>query len=173
MVGGVPGQHIPHLSASLHSIRELAMTQKTIPTSGDECDRVLQELRAMPETEMHQQVVIPLLRAIGATHTSYVHGPQERGKDIAYVYNDIHGCDSLGVCQVKNEKLSGRAGATTSAFTVLEQLRQSRTFEVINPKTNQKELPDSAVLYTTWPLPDGAYRMASPSSQTSKNRDAR
>ncbi len=108
----------------------------------------------MAETQIHTRVIIPLLKARGASHVRYVHGSFERGKDIIYVYSDFHGEPCLGVCQVKNEKLTGKSGATSSAMTVLTQLQQCRNTRVLHPATTTKCLPDEVVFYTPFPIPD-------------------
>ncbi len=46
---------------------------------GDHGERVLAGLRDMAETEIHRRVIMPLLKARGATHVEYVHGSFERG----------------------------------------------------------------------------------------------
>lgn len=121
-------------------------------------DRVIEALRSMPERQMHVQIVQPLLEACGATHVVYCHGSAERGKDFIYVCRDPFGNQRLTVCQVKNERLTGRSSSSSSVSTVLHQLIQCRTTKVLNPVTsNQKELPQEVVLITTYSLPDAPW----------------
>ncbi|NQT12496.1 MAG: NACHT domain-containing protein [Planctomycetes bacterium] len=110
----------------------------------------------MDERLLHNRVIMPVLKAKGATHVRYVHGAFERGKDIIYVYRDFDDDLCLRVCQVKNEKLTGKASGPSSAMGVLRQLEQCRETAVLNPVTNTKELPQEVALYTTYPIPDHA-----------------
>ena len=81
---------------------------------------------------MHTKVVIPFFQAHGATHCRHVHGSFERGKDVVFLMPDnIVDDPQLAVCQVKNEKLTGRAGGHSSAHTVLNQLLQCKETEVV------------------------------------------
>ncbi len=119
-------------------------------------DRVLSHLRAMHEKDLHVRIVIPLLKAMGCTHVQHVHGPFERGKDIVFIVPDPLDDARLEVCQVKNAAITGSATDPNATSTVLTQLQQAREYEVLNPLTNQKELPHSVRLLSTYPIHDYA-----------------
>ena len=117
-------------------------------------DEVLEYLRKLPETKLHTEIIIPLFKKMGFTHIRYLHGASERGKDILYVVEDVYGDSRLAVCQVKNNPFSGRANVTANTIAVLNQLKQCRNTEVLNPKTHIKELPQEVLLLTSYPVPD-------------------
>lgn len=116
--------------------------------------RVLERMRKMPEKQLHTKVIIPLLKSMGFRGVRYIHGSYERGKDIVYVTGDSYGDDRLEVCQVKNDCFTGKSNSSTNTMTVLSQIRSCRMIEVLNPVTNQKEIPQGVVLFTTYPLTD-------------------
>lgn len=117
-------------------------------------DYVIEHFRRMKETVLHKRVIGPLLKAMGAKHLEYLHGPNERGKDFVYLARGFYGQDQLTVCQVKNKPFSGRAADSESVTAVLNQLVQCRKTLVLNPATGQKELPEHVVLITAYGLPD-------------------
>lgn len=117
-------------------------------------DDVISQIRKLPETKLHTKIVIPLLKSIGFSHIRYLHGSAEKGKDLCYIVEDNFGDKYLEVCQVKNEPFSGKAIHANNTISTLTQLRQCKNIEVFNPLTTKNELPQSAVLMTTYPLPD-------------------
>lgn len=123
------------------------------PALVDAIARVLSHLRSMSEPELHREIILPILQRM-ATHVRYVHGASERGKDFVYVTRDAYGDSVLEVCQVKNGPFSGRAGTKRNTASLLDQLRQSRNYEVLNPETNRKERPQVVSLWTTYPISD-------------------
>src|SRR4051794_7222377 len=94
-------------------------------------DKLLTHLRSMKETDLHIEVIQPLLEAMGALNIRYVHGPSERGKDFIYIMPIPHRRPRLAVCQVKNDILSGRATDPGNMTAVLTQLTQCRKVEVL------------------------------------------
>lgn len=117
-------------------------------------DRVLEYLRSLDEVTVHKEVIFPLLRAMQMRNVEYVHGPDERGKDIKFNRLDEFESELLDVCQVKNQPFSGNAAAETNTFAMLNQLRQCRSIEILNPATNRLQTPDNVWLISTYPLPD-------------------
>lgn len=115
---------------------------------------VIEYLRKMPEVNLHTEIVIPLLKGMNFTHIRYLHGANERGKDILYIAKDAFGKSYVGVCQVKNEPFSGRASSKTHTIGILNQLKQCCSIEVHNPETHQNELPQEIVLLSTYPFPN-------------------
>jgi hypothetical protein len=123
---------------------------------------LLRILRSMPETQIHTEIVKPLLHSLGFTNVTYVHHPHERGKDFIYISEDRHKIQRLCVCQVKNKPITGRATDKDSFAEVANQLLQCAKYEVINPITSKKETPWEVSLYTTYPIPDAATADAGP-----------
>ena len=117
--------------------------------------KVLSVLREMDERELHTRIIRPLLEAMGAQYIRYTHGSFERGKDFTYLAPSFYGTKELVVCQVKSEKLTGRASTPSQSTTAfLIQAQQCKHVAVLNPATNSKQTPDRIVLITTYPLPD-------------------
>jgi hypothetical protein len=125
-------------------------------------EKVLSILQSMHETQIHKDVIHPLLIALGFKDISYVHGPQERGKDFVYIEFDRYNIPRLHVCQVKNQPMTGQARHRESVTEVMNQLVQCSNYEVLNSRSNAKELPWQITLYTTYPLPDAALADAQP-----------
>ncbi|MBS0207971.1 MAG: NACHT domain-containing protein [Planctomycetes bacterium] len=117
-------------------------------------DRVLAALRLMSERQLRETIVIPLLKAMGATHLEHVHGPFERGKDFIFVMPDSFRDPILSVIQVKNSEFSGSFSSESSVSTALQQLLHCAETKVLSPLTNQKELPKEVLFITTYNLPD-------------------
>jgi asparagine synthetase B (glutamine-hydrolysing) len=129
------------------------MKRKKEPPPKTESDRVLSRLRKMTETELHTEIIIPLLQEGIGTHVQYLHGNFEREKDLLFIGTDSFGEPTLEVCQVKNTRFSGSAGSE-NAVAVLNQLQQCRDLEVLNPRTTLKERPHWVVLISTYDIPD-------------------
>jgi hypothetical protein len=119
-----------------------------------ELARALQNFRAIPEVESHKRIYHSLLNQMGYECVTYTHGPFERGKDFVYIHRDEFGDSVLTVCQVKNERLTGRASESGSVAAVINQLFQCKNTEVLNPLTHEKELPKRVVLFTAYEVPD-------------------
>ena len=138
-------------------------------TQPDTDEVVLSALRAMDERALHKDIIHQLLRNMGAEHIQYVHGAFERGKDFLYLAPSFFGTPELVVCQVKNEKLSGRASDISKSTTAfLLQALQCKDTAVLHPTVKSKQTPDRVVLITTYPLPDAA--LADANSLLSKVR---
>ena len=123
-------------------------------------NRLLEHLRLLKESELTQEVIMPLLRNMGFTHIQYVCGSGERGKDLIYMGKDCYGLSELHVCQVKNQKFSDRAHDSSNTRGVLRQIQDCRDVSVLNPETQLIQIPDRVVLISTWPLPDSHLRGA-------------
>jgi len=108
----------------------------------------------MAEVDLHKAVIFPLLRAMGFQHVQYVHGAFERGKDIIYNASDEFGDPLLSVCQVKNAPFSGDATSENNTLAALNQLRQCRVTQVLDPLTNTLQLPQRVLLLSTFIIPD-------------------
>ncbi|HEX4132826.1 MAG TPA: hypothetical protein VHZ24_22525 [Pirellulales bacterium] len=130
------------------------MTHVHAERASESSDRVIAALRELSEEELRRDFIIPLLKAMGATHVEHVHGPFERGKDLIYVRSDAFQDSLLGVVQAKNEPLSGSFSSRSSAGTALQQLLHCAETEILNPATNMKELPREVLFVTTYNLPD-------------------
>jgi hypothetical protein len=67
------------------------------------------------------------------------HGTNEKGKDTVFYESSALSGRRLCACVVKNERITGKAGATSGAGTVLQQAVQALTEPFPNRSTGQDE----------------------------------
>src|SRR5579859_1061388 len=82
------------------------------------------------EVLLHEAIRALLSRMPNVKLAQITHGTREVGKDILFYLPGGLGEDMLCACVVKNEPLTGTAGAKNGALTVLQQVEQC----FLNPK---------------------------------------
>ncbi len=110
-------------------------------------------LFSLSEPEFTKQVVIPLLSELGATYITYIHGPDEDGKDLVFLMKDLDESDVLHVCQVKHTAFSGKSSSSSDYSTTLRQLEKCKRHEAVNPLTKRSQTPDRVWLISGYEIP--------------------
>ena len=109
----------------------------------------------MSEKVLREEIVHPLLEAMGYTHVVNLHGSNERGKDFSYLVPEIgFGDTKLGVCQVKNSAFTGKSTSSANTTAILNQLDRCRNTTTLNYATSLLERPQRVMLLTTYDIPD-------------------
>ena len=75
---------------------------------------------------------------MGRERVRVTHGTQEHGRDIVF-----YGPGGLGTtlyaCVVKNDRITGEAGSSQSARTVIDQAKEAFQYPYVSPETGQEE----------------------------------
>ena len=85
----------------------------------------VERLKKLTEFEFRQQVLIPLLKAMGFSDVYEFHGPKEKGKDL--IFREVSRLKEIFVHAVvvsKND-ITGTVGDTKSAERILDQVRMA------------------------------------------------
>lgn len=110
--------------------------------------RIISGLQKMPENQVTQKIIIPLLECLGFHKVEFFGGVAEEGKDILCWEIDRTGDLKLTVAQVKHFKFSNKASDSKSLQTVFNQL--TTCFKKSLPYTDQSiHLPKEAYLIST------------------------
>lgn len=98
-------------------------------------------IESMTEKDFSRDIVVPLLSELGARYIHNLHGADEDGKDLAFLFPTLDGEFELHVAQVKNAKFTTGRSKSTDYAEVLLQLQRMATHDAINPKTLLSERP--------------------------------
>ena len=113
----------------------------------------LNALVTMSEIELQQEIVIPLLRAVGYRDVRAPAGPSEKGKDLLACRQDEFGRITLHAVQIKKQRLHAAVQKPGSLIRVLDQLRQATRELVFDPNTNTRRRPDGCLFVTPFEVP--------------------
>ena len=95
-------------------------------------------LGGMPERELHERVLPPLLRALDYFDVRVLHGPREEGKDLlAWRMSEIDTPEWVGFV-VKTGDLTAQVASTNGIRTVLHQVEQVLDHEIVDPLTSAR-----------------------------------
>jgi len=103
---------------------------------------MLKALQALPERELREEYICPLLRKMGARYVEDTHGADETGKDVLCLFPDPWGDEELVAVQIKNRPFNMQQGSPCSVLQTLDQLKACLETEVIHPRTAQRCRPN-------------------------------
>jgi len=85
----------------------------------------VERLSKLLESELRQQVLIPLLKAMGFSDVYEFHGPKEKGKDL--IFREVSRLKEIFVhaAVVSKNDITGTVGDTKSAERILDQVRMA------------------------------------------------
>jgi len=111
--------------------------------------QIISELQKMPENNVTNEIIIPLLESLGYYKVEFYGGTDERGKDIlCWEYNKFDEL-KLTVAQVKHFKFTNRSSDSNSFQTVFNQLIQCFTEQL--PFSDQTtHIPEEVLLISTY-----------------------
>ncbi|MCP4600375.1 MAG: NACHT domain-containing protein [Proteobacteria bacterium] len=108
-------------------------------------------LTGLSEIELQGKVIEPLLRVQGFRNVRDVSGPNEEGRDLVAIKEDL-GRPKLYAIQIKKFKFSGKIGQPNSLVRVVEQLKQMMQEPAVDPSNNIKRKADRGVFITPFSI---------------------
>ncbi len=112
----------------------------------------------MSEDRFRDEVVRPLLMRMGLRDGRDLCGPQEEGKDAAFVTMDPLGMENVYVLQTKKGPLNMSSKATSNVITAITQLRMASQTKVYFPLAKESKLPTKVVLCASGKINESAKR---------------
>ena len=108
-------------------------------------------LQSLPEPELTELVIMPLLEKLGYSEIRNTHGSDELGKDVVFCREDPLSGPRYQAAAIKCKALSGSASGSDSAVTLINQLRQALTEPYILPSTGVETRIQSVYFITPFP----------------------
>jgi hypothetical protein len=126
---------------------------KRAPANPSELDQFAAEF---PTEARLRDVVADLLRKMDNTGVLITHSATEKGKDIVFYETGGMRALRLCACVVKNGRITGVAGASSGAGTVMDQARRALSEPYVNPVSGEQERVSMVYIISPYNCTPGA-----------------
>jgi len=112
----------------------------------------LRQLRKLPESALRQQVLVPLMGALGFADVYEFHGPREKGKDVIFREASRLGEIFAHAAVVSTHDITGTVSDTKSVERILDQVRRALEEPYVDMYTGRSTSIDRCWVILTSPL---------------------
>jgi len=109
----------------------------------------VEQLAKLAESEIRQQVLIPLLNAMGFSDVYEFHGPKEKGKDLIFREASCFKEIFIHAAVVSKHDITGSVGDTKSAERILDQVRMALEEPYVDIYTGRSTSVDRCWVFTS------------------------